>query len=173
MTIRTVSGFSQSSMQMKTAAIKMVSCTTTYSARKKASCTLEAAEGIIIFVQVSQHMSASRTARGRVGVPGKEMLNGSGTGGGGNPQRTQYSVMQKIKKAKAQVLANTMASGTPVIGLSLLVTRKPHEKEPGTWQLSSTSARFRSSATDRMSKGERRSRMLSPCVRLFGKMKCL
>lgn len=70
LTLRAVSGFSQSSMQMKTAATKTVSCATTYSARKKASCVLEAAEAIIIFVQVSQHVSvvtytASRTARGR------------------------------------------------------------------------------------------------------------
>lgn len=39
------------------------------------------------------------------------------------PQRTQYSVMQKVKKANAQVLANTMASVTPVIGLFLLAAR--------------------------------------------------
>lgn len=63
---------------MKTAAIKMVSCAATYSTRKKASCVLEA---IVIFVQVAQHVSMlTYTAKGRVGVPGREMPNGSGTG---------------------------------------------------------------------------------------------
>lgn len=56
LTIRAVSGFSQSSMQMKTAAIKMVSCATTASARK-VSCISEATEAITILVQVSQHVS--------------------------------------------------------------------------------------------------------------------
>lgn len=65
------------------------------------------------------------------------------------PQRAQYSAMQKFKKAKAQVLANTMESGTPVIGLSLLMAGRPCKKEPGAWQLPSTSAKFRTGATDR------------------------
>lgn len=58
------------------------------------------------------------------------------------PQRTQYSVTQKVKKAKAQLLANTMASGTLVTGASLLVATRPCKEEPGVWQLPATSARF-------------------------------
>lgn len=127
---------------MKTAAIKMVSCARTYSARKKASCISEATEPITIFVQVSQHVSVlTHTQQNcQVGVQGREMPNGSGTGDKEKPQRTQYSVTQKVKKAKAQLLANT--SRTLVIGVSLLVARRPCKKEPGVWQLPSTSARF-------------------------------
>lgn len=131
---------------MKTAAIKMVSCARTYSARKKASCISEATEPITIFVQVSQHVVSAHThiqQNCQVGVQGREMPNGSGTGDKEKPQRTQYSVTQKVKKAKAQLLANTMASRTLVIGVSLLVARRPCKKEPGVWQLPSTSARFR------------------------------
>lgn len=129
---------------MKTAAIKMVSCARTYSARKKTSCISEATEPITIFVQVSQHVSVlTHTQQNcQVGVQGREMPNGSGTGDKEKPQRTQYSVTQKVKKAKAQLLANTMASRILVIGVSLLVARRPCKKEPGVWQLPSTSARF-------------------------------
>lgn len=129
---------------MKTAAIKMVSCARTYSARKKASCISEATAPITIFVQVSQHVSVLTHMQQncQVGVQGREMPNGSGTGDKEKPQRTQYSVTQKVKKAKAQLLANTMASRTLVIGVSLLVARRPCKKEPGVWQLPLTSARF-------------------------------
>lgn len=82
LTITAVSGFSQSSMQMKTAAIKMVSCATTYSARKKASCISGGYGG-------HHDFCPSLTARGSahthsqqncpVRLPGREMPNGSGT----------------------------------------------------------------------------------------------
>lgn len=81
-----------------------------------------------------------------VGVPGRERPNGSRTG----DKKKSTKVMQKVKKAKGQVLVNMMASGTPVTGLFLLLARGPCKKEPGAWQLPSTAARFRTGATDRV-----------------------
>lgn len=102
--------------------------------------------------RVSAHIHSQQNCQ--VGKPGRDMPNGSGKGDWkkkkNQPQRTQYSVMQKVKKANAQVLANTMASVTPVIGLFLLAARWPCKKEPAVWQLPSTSAKFRTGATERM-----------------------
>lgn len=90
--------------------------------------------------RVSAHTHMQENCQ--VGVQGREMPNGSGTEDKKKPQRTQYSVTQKVKKAKAQLLANTMACRTLVTGVSLLAARRPCKKEPGVRQLPATSARF-------------------------------
>lgn len=102
--------------------------------------------------RASGHIRGQRNCQ--VGGQGREMPKGSGMGDKKTPtqqQRTQHSVMQKDERQKHRVQSTPQQAGTLVVDLSLLVTRRPCQREPrtvqptlptaGAWRLPSTSAR--------------------------------
>lgn len=162
---------------MKTAAIKTVSCAATYLARKKGSYISEA-------ITISASYAAELPSWGGVGGlggrrrQGREMPKGSGTGTKKKPPTTRNPTLSNAERRKDKSLGSGQHNGKQ--DLSLLVARRPCQREPGSRRLQGPCNPLcqhqehdsclqhlpdsATRATDGTSYGEMRLRMPSPCI---------